>query len=245
MLLNFHSTFSYEVHSHIVRLFFVSSYMKQLYCLLFIFNFLSAQDKVKVTGDYSYIYGDSETLLEAKNICYSMAVREAIESNSIFISSTSVVTHSQLNDLIQTISSGYLQELKIVEEKIEGRNIYYKVEAYVEPDVVQESIGREVRRIKNRQDYKSIVHNDIVKVLSIKKKFRTDGDQVVSIVYKQIKPYTKTEIMIDWLDSDDIPIGGEKAFSEDRLRQNEIRKIDYYIPYGAFSYKVWLHNQKE
>ena len=174
-----------------------------------------------------------------------MAVREAIESNSIFISSTSVVTHSQLNDLIQTISSGYLQELKIVEEKIEGRNIYYKVEAYVEPDVVQESIGREVRRKKNRQDYKSIVHNDIVKVLSIKKKFRTDGDQVVSIVYKQIKPYTKTEIMIDWLDSDDIPIGGEKAFSEDRLRQNEIRKIDYYIPYGAFSYKVWLHNQKE
>ena len=103
--------------------------MRFIYLLLSITLCFSQSEKVKVTGDYSYVYGDSETLLEAKNICYSMAVREAIESNSIFISSTSVVTHSQLNDLIQTISSGYLQELKIVEEKIEGRNIYYKVEA--------------------------------------------------------------------------------------------------------------------
>jgi len=219
--------------------------MRFIYLLLSITLCFSQSEKVRVTGDYSYVFGDSETLLEAKNICYSMAVREAIESNSIFISSTSVVTHSQLNDLIQTISSGYLQDLKILEEKVEGRNIYYKVEAYVEPDVVQESIGREVRRIKNRQDYKSIVRNDIIKVISIKKKFRSDGDQVVSIVYKQVKPYTATEIMIDWLDSDDIPIGGEKAYSEKRLRLNEIRKIDYYIPYGAFSYKVWLLNQKE
>ena len=226
---------------------FVTLLMRSILLLMIIIvTFCFSQDeKVKVTGDYNYVFGDSETLLEAKNICYSMAVREAIESNSIFISSTSVVTHSQLNDLIQTISSGYLQDLKVVEEKIEGRNIYYKVEAYVQPDVVQESIGREVRRIKNRQDYKSIVQNDIVKVLSIKKKFRSDGDQVVSIVYKQIKPYTATEIMIDWLDSDDIPIGGEKAYSEKRLRHNEIRKMDYYIPYGAFSYRVWLHNQKE
>ena len=219
--------------------------MRFIYLLLSITLCFSQSEKVRVTGDYSYVFGDSETLLEAKNICYSMAVREAIESNSIFISSTSVVTHSQLNDLIQTISSGYLQDLKILEEKVEGRNIYYKVEAYVEPDVVQESIGREVRRIKNRQDYKSIVRNDIIKVISIKKKFRSDGDQVVSIVYKQVKPYTATEIMIDWLDSDDIPIGGEKAYSEKRLRLNEIRKIDYYIPYEAFSYKVWLLNQKE
>ena len=218
----------------------------RLLLLLLSLSFCFSQtNKVKVTGDYSYLYGDSETLLEAKNICYSMAVREAIESNSIFISSTSVVTHSQLNDLIQTISSGYLQDLKIVEEKIEGRNIYYKVEAYVDPDVVQASIGREVKRIKDRQDYKSIVRNDIIKVLSIKKQFRPDGDQVVSVVYKQVKAYTQSEVMIDWLDSDDIPISGEKGYSEKRLRQNEIRKIQFYIPFGAFSYRVWLHKQKE
>tara|TARA_Y100000294_G_C8491465_1_gene310942 strand:+ start:73 stop:795 length:723 start_codon:yes stop_codon:yes gene_type:complete len=220
-------------------------WIKTFAIILFTTLCIAQNNKVKVTGDYTYTYGDSETLLEAKNICYSMAIREAIESNSIFISSTSVVTHSQLNDLIQTISSGYLQELKVVEEKIEGRNVYYKVEAYVEPDVIKESIGREVKRIKSGQDYKSIVRNDIIKVLSVKKQFRFDGDQVVSVVYKQVKPYTSTEVMIDWLDSDDIPIGGEKGFSEKRLRQNEIRKIQFYIPYRAFSYRVWLHNQKE
>ena len=219
--------------------------MKQIFVLLLTVCCFAQTNKVKVTGDYTYLYGDSETLLEAKNICYSMAIREAIESNSIFISSTSVVTHSQLNDLIQTISSGYLQELKVVEEKIEGRNVYYKVEAYVEPDVIKESIGREVKRIKSGQDYKSIVRNDIIKVLSVKKQFRSDGDQVVSVVFKQVKPYTSAEMMIDWLDSDDIPIGGEKGFTENRLRQNEIRKVQFYIPFGAFSYRVWLHNQKE
>jgi len=209
--------------------------IKDIYIISTILSLFALQDicaqssRVKVFGDYSYVYGDSETLLEAKNICYSMAIREAIESNSIFISSTSFVTHSQLNDLIQTISSGYLQELKIVEEKIEGRNVYYKVEAYVEPDVIKASIGR----------------NDIIKVLSVKKQFRSDGDQVVSVVYKQVKPYTQTEIMIDWLDSDDIPIGGEKGITEKRLRKNEIRKVQFYIPLGAFSYRVWLHNQKE
>jgi hypothetical protein len=216
--------------------------MKQIFVFLLTVCCFAQTNKVKVTGDYTYLYGDSETLLEAKNICYSMAIREAIESNSIFISSTSVVTHSQLNDLIQTISSGYLQELKVVEEKIEGRNVYYKVEAYVEPDVIKESIGREVKRIKSGQDYKSIVRNDIIKVLSVKKQFRTDGDQVVS---KQVKPYTSAEVMIDWLDSDDIPIGGEKGYTENRLRQNEIRKVQFYIPFGAFSYRVWLHNQKD
>ena len=144
--------------------------MKYFISIIICLSYLFSQvERVKVQGDYSYTFGDSETLLEAKNICYSMAIREAIESHSIFISSTSTITHSALNDLIQTISSGYLEEISIVEEKIEGRNIYYKVEAYVEPDVVQESIGREVKRIKNRQDYKSIVRNDIIKVLSIKK----------------------------------------------------------------------------
>ena len=219
--------------------------MKQIFVFLLTVCCFAQTNKVKVTGDYTYAYGDSETLLEAKNICYSMAIREAIESNSIFISSTTVVTHSQLNDLIQTISSGYLQELKVVEEKIEGRNVYYKVEAYVEPDVIKESIGREVKRIKSGQDYKSIVRNDIIKVLSVKKQFRSDGDQVVSVVYKQVKPYTSAEMMIDWLDSDDIPIGGEKGYTENRLRQNEIRKVQFYIPFGAFSYRVWLHNQKD
>ena len=61
--------------------------MRLIYLLLSITLCFSQSEKVKVTGDYSYVYGDSETLLEAKNICYSMAVREAIESNSIFISS--------------------------------------------------------------------------------------------------------------------------------------------------------------
>ena len=215
--------------------------MKYFITIIFSISYLFAQnDRVKVQGDYSYTYGDSETLLEAKNICYSMAIREAIESHSIFISSTSTVTHTALNDLIQTISSGYLEEITIIEEKIDGRNVYYKVEAFVQPELVKQTINRELKRIKNSGEYEAIVENEDIKVLSVKKRFSSDGSQKVYVVYKQKIAYKPTEIMIDWNDYDGIPLGGEKAYTEKRLRKGEIRSLSFYIPSEAISYRVWL-----
>ena len=60
--------------------------MKYFISIIICLSYLFSQvERVKVQGDYSYTFGDSETLLEAKNICYSMAIREAIESHSIYI----------------------------------------------------------------------------------------------------------------------------------------------------------------
>jgi hypothetical protein len=169
-----------------------------------------------------------------------MAIREAIESHSTFISSTSTVTHTALNDLIQTLSSGYLEEITIIEEKIDGRNVYYKVEAFVQPELVKKTINREIKRIKNNGEYNSIVENGNIKVISVKKRFSNDGSQKVFVAYKQKIAYKPTEIMIDWNDSDGIPFEGDKAYTEKRLRKGEIRSLSFYIPSGAISYRVWL-----
>jgi|TARA_B100000315_G_C14495325_1_gene549660 hypothetical protein len=214
--------------------------MKRLFLIITLSLLFAQIDRVKVQGDYSYTFGDSETLLEAKNICYSMAIREAIESHSTFISSTSTVTHTALNDLIQTLSSGYLEEITIIEEKIDGRNVYYKVEAFVQPELVKKTINREIKRIKNNGEYNSIVENGNIKVISVKKRFSNDGSQKVFVAYKQKIAYKPTEIMIDWNDSDGIPFEGDKAYTEKRLRKGEIRSLSFYIPSGAISYRVWL-----
>ncbi|MEK6589192.1 MAG: hypothetical protein AABZ11_00790, partial [Nitrospinota bacterium] len=85
---------------------------------------LAMAERIKITGEYSYTYGDNESLVEAKNICYSMAVRNAIESYKTFIVATSTVNDYKLiKDLIQIISSGYVEDFKIAEETIKGRNI--------------------------------------------------------------------------------------------------------------------------
>ena len=55
-----------------------------LLLLIFISSAESAE-KTKISGEYSYTYGDNESIVEAKNICYSMAVRNAIESYKSFL----------------------------------------------------------------------------------------------------------------------------------------------------------------
>ncbi len=53
--------------------------MKHVTIMLMVFFipiFLIAQtEKVKISGEYSYTYGDREILTEAKEICYTMALR--------------------------------------------------------------------------------------------------------------------------------------------------------------------------
>tara|TARA_B100000315_G_C14483499_1_gene544056 strand:+ start:137 stop:877 length:741 start_codon:yes stop_codon:yes gene_type:complete len=198
-------------------------------------------DRVRIDGEYSYTYGDSESIVEAKNICYAMAVRNAIEGYKVFVSSTTSVRNTAfLNDLVQMISSGYLEDLTVLEEKIEGRNVYYRVEAFVNSNVFEETLKREIRRNTEGGDYTVIAENKIITVLNVKAKVARDGSNQVSVVYKQKIPYKPTEIMIDWLDGDGIPIGGDKIFTENRLRQNELRAVSFYIPNEAVSYKVWL-----
>lgn len=95
-------------------------------------------DRVKVTGEYTYTYGDKESLLEAKSLCYTMAIRNAIESLTVFVQSTSTIDNYQLkNDLIQTLASGYLNNLNVDQEKINGRTIYYKISGYINPNAVK------------------------------------------------------------------------------------------------------------
>ena len=71
--------------------------------------------QAKIQGDYCYQYGDSESLMAAKEISYAMALRKAIETYKTFVASTSVVKDFKLRkDLVETIASGYVENIKII-----------------------------------------------------------------------------------------------------------------------------------
>jgi hypothetical protein len=87
-------------------------YMMML--VFFGFSLSFAQDKIQ--GSYTYTYGDKESLVEARQSCKDLAVRDAIESYYVFVqSSTGVENFQTKEDIIQSIAAGYLKDLRIVE----------------------------------------------------------------------------------------------------------------------------------
>jgi hypothetical protein len=91
-----------------------------------------------IHGTYSYTYGDSESLIDAKQTCKDLAVRDAIESYYIFVESSTEVENAMLkDDLIHTLSAGYLKNLTVIDQAEEGRTLTTTVEAEVDPVEVE------------------------------------------------------------------------------------------------------------
>ncbi len=100
---------------------------------------LNAQDRIR--GSYTYQYGDRESLIEARQYCKNLALREAVESYSLFIQSTTAVENFNIkSDMIQTIASGTLKNIKVIENIEEKNRIKITVEATVDPEQIKKII---------------------------------------------------------------------------------------------------------
>lgn len=110
-----------------------------------------ASQRIKVEGEYKYTYGDRESLVEAKNVACTIAAQKAVESYQVFIEATSAVQDYKLrDDLIRTISSGYLQDLRILEQSEQGRTLFCKVRGYLLPSVINKVIEIEKSRLQGQ-----------------------------------------------------------------------------------------------
>jgi hypothetical protein len=98
-----------------------------------------------IRGTYSYTYGDKESLVEAKQTCKSLAVKDAIESYYLYVESSTQVENSMLkDDIINFLAAGYLRNLRITDQKEEGRTVTMTVEAEVNPDEVKQLVEKEI-----------------------------------------------------------------------------------------------------
>ena len=85
-----------------------------------------------------------------------------------------------------------------------------------------------------------ILENKNIQVLKVKKRISSDGSLKIYITYQQKISYKPSIIMIDWLDADGIPFQGDKKYTESKMIKDEIRSTSFYVPNGAFDYKIWL-----
>jgi hypothetical protein len=119
--------------------------------------------RAQIHADYCYQYGDSESLMVAKEISYAMALRKAIEQYKTFVASTSTVEDFQLKeDLVQTIASGYVEDIQIVKQDVRGRTVCTELIGYVDPDAVESLVSRRIQKPQKiaDQERKTVILQD-------------------------------------------------------------------------------------
>jgi hypothetical protein len=202
--------------------------------------------QVEISGKYCYQYGDSESLMMAKKISYAMALRKAIETYKTFVTSISIIEDFQMKkDLIETIASGYVDNVKVIDQDVQGRTVCTSLVGYVNPDAVKSIISRKVEKIKHPKKSESTVvaEGKYIRILNYKRignEVSMFGNQV-SILY-QAKKYLYSDyeltIMINCFDKDGYPMEGEKVRAEKRLYTGEIRRLTVRIPSGTASFEI-------
>jgi len=217
--------------------------MRNYIKIILLISALFSQERVMIEGESDYKYSDNETLIEAKALCYNMALRNAVESYNIFVSSMTDVHNFQLrNDIIQTLSSGYLEDLTVVEENVDRVNnsIYYKLRAYIRPEPFKKALKREVARKINFVRPDPIMKGEYIEIINIRES--SDGD--IDVLYKKASnnyEYVHYDyIMIDFFDSDGFPMSGDKNGTISKLLKGEIRRTSFEKPASAKSYRVWV-----
>ena len=138
--------------------------------LLIYLSTIVVGQRVQIEGEAEYNFSDNETLIEAKSLCYNMALRNAVESYQVFVSSMSDVQNMQLrNDIIQTLSTGYIENLMVVSEKIDKNNntIYYKLKAYIQPEPFKNALKQEVKRRSNFAKPSAITEGKYLTIINI------------------------------------------------------------------------------
>lgn len=111
--------------------------------ICFIAMFLSIvsawSSNITIEGEYSYIYSDSESIVDAKRTGFDLAKKDALEKFATYISSESVVK-DYITEKEEIISStlGIMKNIQVVEEVIDKANnsVYYKVSAEVDEDEI-------------------------------------------------------------------------------------------------------------
>jgi hypothetical protein len=109
----------------------------------------NAEEVTNVYGHACYMYGDNETPLTAKKSSLIMAKQAAVENYRIFVSSSSQVDMGELKeDLISSVSGGFLYGLKVDKQETNGREICTSVSAKLNTREVDDFIKSQIKKKK-------------------------------------------------------------------------------------------------
>ena len=232
--------------------------MRTLMIILLFSATLGMTAEETITGHYCYTYGDNETLLEARQLTRSLALRNAIESYHIFVEAAAIIDNFTLSgDLVQTLTGTYIRDIRIVEQTETDHTVCMTVTGVIDPVVFDTVLKNQVRRRIQLMQQMGIDNNGALKVLSVGPvKFNAHGDKVIEAVVKVLehtgrldsakfrneKPEFK--ICITYYDRSGIELTGDAEFihtNADGLAAGEIRIVEFKNPpLGAVAWRVWL-----
>ncbi len=126
--------------------------MKRSLLLAVLFSSLALSTPLRAemcesTGEYEYTYGDAESVMSAKQRCENLAIRAAIEQCALFVSSTTNIENYELkDDLVNTLAAALVKQKKVLEQRVEGRTIYYRVSIKLDDEQMARAIEAEQQR---------------------------------------------------------------------------------------------------
>ena len=114
-----------------------------------------AAKKETVSGEYCYQYGDDETLTEAKEKTKKMAMKRALESAMVYVSSDVKLNASGLESMdVHSLALGCLKDVKILEGRVRGREICYRIQAVADVSLLEEKLQDIIRSAVIKPDKK-------------------------------------------------------------------------------------------
>lgn len=204
-----------------------------------------------VTGKACYRYSDNESLTTAREIALSMAKRDALEGNSVFVESTSNVENMTLkNDLITNLTTGYLKNLRVLEETEDFglREVCRTVQAEVEPIEVKQQITARIRQFTDlNKDRSGLPRGKYLRVvnawedkqgrLNVIAELRTQDQPALD--YERVTGSTTTrsrEVKVTLYDAEGYP-AGQKRLAMNYTKVGDINRHVFKLD-GYKNYKI-------
>jgi len=213
--------------------------------LIISFCGLAHAGRAKIRGEYCYQYGDTESLMAAKEISRAMALRRAIEAYKTFVSSTTFLKDLKLKEeIIDEIASGYVGDIKIINQDVQGRTVCTTLVGYVDPETFKCMVSRKVNTIRDarKKPFKRLPSDGHIKILDYKKIQKENGHYYLSILFLAISTkYYNTKIIVDCFDIHGAPMEGTSeivnacVYSKGRTRRIEVK-----LPLGTATFELRL-----
>ena len=167
-----------------------------------------------IRGKACYSFSDNESIAAARDIVFSMAKRDALEGYSVFVESSSTVENFALkNDLIASITAGFLKNIKVVNqsEDLRKREVCKSITAEVDEIAIKQNIVAKVNIFRReRMNFPTgLPENRYIKVLKMEGSYtKTNFFMSITAICKKYNPFVK--VRVTFYDSNGIPSGSRK-----------------------------------
>lgn len=201
---------------------------------------------------------DPSDLREARLLVRNAAVYRAIASSGVLAELPVEASPALTRDIVQILRSGHLEGVRVLEHTETGGAICETVEVRADLETLRRVARREAARADS--DGEPVLGtNGCLSLLALEENEDRYGRRVTAVVrverstgplhtaaHRRSKPWFK--VCIDYLGPGGVPREGDAHYidgSADGLLQGELRTLDFHVPDGVASYRVWLPERPE